>query len=180
MITTIQNAHQELLDAQKNFMTRLIITNPKGGILDSEKLTLLAQSYNWPGIEVQVVEYAIAGYQRRDAGLQNRSGEMTVTVLEIIDGLVWEEMDRWSKKAHNPFSGQVGRSSDYKSSMTMQMLKYNPNTIDPEQHTLAEPLVTRSVVLHDCFPSSVSPLNIDANSSEAMSFEVTFTYNYWE
>lgn len=180
MITTIQNAHQELLDAQKQFMTRLIVTNPKGGILDSEKITLLAQGYQWPQISTQVVEYAIAGYQRRDAGLQDRSGTITFSILEIIDGLVWEEFDRWSKKMHNPFSGQVGRSSDYKSSMTLQMLKYNPNTIDPEQHTLAEPIVTRSVVLHDCFPSEVGSLELDPNSSDTMNFSITFTYNYWE
>ena len=180
MITTIEKAHQETLDAQKGFLTRMIITNPKGGILPSEDLTLLAQSYQWPQIEVQVVEYAIAGYQRRDAGLQNRSGSMQVTILEVVDGLVWEEMDRWSKKMHNPFSGQTGRSSDYKTSITLEMLKYDPNTIDPDADTLKDAKVSRKVVLQGAFPSQVGQLEINANESEAMQFQVDFTYNYWK
>jgi hypothetical protein len=98
--------------------------------------------------------------------------EWNVTVINDEDFLIRNAMEEWSNKI-NKFQTNL---RDFQSSSPLQ---YKANAQVTQFSKTGQPL--RTYTFNGIFPSEISPIDVDWNSTDSIEeFTVTFQYDWWE
>jgi hypothetical protein len=127
-------------------------------------LIFAAQSIPLPteGNETVEVHYANSKvYQAGKATFEAGS----FTFMDVLGLKTCNDLADWRKKVYDPDSGRIGWVTDYKKSITVTL--YGPDGVAVSKWKL-----------HGAWPSNVNWGQLDYNSSDKRSVEVTLTYDW--
>lgn len=139
----------------------------------AEDLELRCESYSFPVITGDKTEVNWGGFKRVYAGKQTREGEWKVKFTEVWNSDITEAFRLWFNAYHNYKEGTISLLEDYSAKVQVQLL--NPDVYDPKP----EGIKAYNMELYDVYPTNISYPNIDASSSNPISIDATFHYNYF-
>lgn len=150
----------------KPYQFELVMSDLPSGIgVTSEELRLRCTATQIPGSNLGVVDVALGGQTVREAGRRQFSGTWNVTLIEGTSTRIIRALSRWQDICFNPATGVQGSLVQYKKSA--KVLQYdNAGNFQLERRIVG------------IWPSSVPDVDM-AQSDEAVSLNVTFTYDYW-
>ena len=172
----------DLKDPLKQFVSTWSFSFPAGSYLNTifptsevEDLELRCQSYGLPTMTGDQTEVTWGGYKRIYAGKQTRQGSWTVNFVEVWDASIIDGFKDWLNLYHQYKDGKITLLNDYSTYANIKLL-------DPDVYNtdiVTEPISEYSLRLYDVFPMEVNASQIEASSSEPITLEVTFNYNYF-
>ena len=177
------NEVRNLKDPLKQFVSTWSFGEIDGVGLDFEDLELRCQSYGFPTLTGDTTDVTWGGFARKYAGKQTRQGEWTVNFIEVWDVAILDGFRSWANKYHQYKAGKISLLADYSTYADIKLL--NPSVYDlrgtkdvsAQEH--GGKLEAYNIRLYDVFPMSVNASQIDASSSDPITLEVTFNYNYF-
>lgn len=139
----------------------------KSVMANTEELELRCTSFSYPGIQqYEQTELVIAGFRRKLATIQNRSGVWNCAITEDFDGSVLNTIQAWCDLIHNPFNGMKTSSSVYVSTCNLRILNEKGEA-------------TRTLWLKGFYPLKYSVNNIEASSQDAVTITIDWNYDWW-
>lgn len=158
----------QMTDPAKGFMFELIFENLLGSKgITGEQIELRAQSYTLPGETISTTNMTIAGYDRKDSGLKSRGGTWQTTIIETQDYDVLKRFEDWMNIMHDFNSGITGFSSEYK-------IDIQVNALNAKKEAKLKRKLKRA------WPSQTSAYTFGPKSDQALTQNVTWTYDWWE
>lgn len=171
------NEVRNLKDPLKQFVSTWQFAFPAGsslsGVIDTHDLELRCQSYGLPTLKGDTTEVTWGGFKRVYAGKQDRQGSWSVKFIEVWDASIVEGFKVWLNKYHQYKNGTISLLDQYTATANISLV--DPDVYDPQP----EGIKRYDIRLSDVFPSEVSLPEINASSSEAVSIDVTFNFNYF-
>jgi hypothetical protein len=155
-------------------LTQSIVGKLSGNtaIASSEELRLRCTSYSYPGAKVNQTELMIGSFKRRIGSNQDRSGVWECTITEDMEGSVLNLIEAWCDLIHSPVSGIRLTSSMYSGTCKLTL---GGDVMTP----LGKKLKSRTIYLMGFYPISYSVGNLNPSSSEPVSINVKFNYDYF-
>jgi hypothetical protein len=138
---------------------------------NSDKITALCRSTELPAktIETQNVPYYGADYK---IGSKATFNDWTVTFLEENPissfGALRDELMEWSELIYDVPKLKVENDHISYKTDAVTVAKVTPNDY-----------ASSIIRFYGLFPSTVGPLNFDQNGGTALTFDVTFTYDFF-
>lgn len=170
------NDVRNLKDPLKQFVSTWTFgAIPSLSNIDFKDLELRCQTYGFPTLTGDTTDVTWGGFARRYAGKQTRQGTWNVTFIEVWDASIIDGFKDWLNLYHQYKDGKITLLNDYSTYANIKLL-------DPDVYNttvVTEPISEYSLRLYDVFPMEVNAGQIDASSSEAISMDVTFSYNYF-
>ena len=139
------------------------ILSGNSSMTKTEDLELRCTSFSYPGTKIKQTETQIAGYRRKLASIQDRSGTWQCTITEDYQGSILNTIQAWCDLIHNPFNGTSSPSSLYVSTCVVRILNERNEA-------------SRTLWLKGFYPIEYSIGTI--NTSDSNPVEVTITWNY--
>lgn len=140
-----------------------------------ENLELRCQTYSFPQITGDTTVVNWGGFERTYAGKQTRAGEWSVQFTEVWDSSITDTFKNWFNAYHNYLRGTINLLEDYSATVTVKLL--NPATYDADSRAASQPAY--DMQLFDVYPTSINFPNIDASSSNPITIDAKFHYNYF-
>lgn len=137
---------------------------PPGG--DGTVLELSAQSLPLFTEGNEVVEVHFGNSKAYQAGKATFEGG-SFTFMDLVDSDTRGQLYAWRESVYDRDSGAIHGQESYKCNVTVTLFKY-----DNQVHN--------SWVLHGAWPSSVNWGQLDYNSTDKSSVEVTITFDWGE
>lgn len=150
----------------KFHISRGIGTAAAGGIIRSEDFELRATSWTYPGTTIKTVDTVIFNHYRKRPSLQDKSGTWHVSVVEDMYGSVLQSLQDWCDVIMNPATGVMSPSELYISMAAVEIC-------GPNMHN------NKKIYLRGFYPIKISDIRIDASSSQPVSVEVDFNYDWY-
>ena len=135
-------------------------------VVDAKVLELRCTSFDYPGTKIGQTDLVIAGFRRKLATIQNKSGTWSCKITEDQRGGVLNTIQSWIDLMHNPFNGVRLPSSAYVSTCVVQIQGAGDGK-------------GRTLWLKGFYPIEYSVGNIDQSSSDAVEIDVKFNYDWW-
>ena len=133
---------------------------------NAETLELRCTSFDYPGTKIGQTDLTIAGFRRKLATIQNKSGVWNCKITEDHDGSILNTIQSWCDLIHNPFNGIKAPSILYVSTCSVQILS-------------GDGKAKRTLWLKGFYPIEYSVGNIDASGSQPVEVSVKFNYDWW-
>lgn len=147
------------------------ISNPPGIALNQsakEKFTFTCRSAQLPASSLGTIEIPYFGRKIKLAG-DRVFQSWQVSVMNDEDFLVRRMLEDWSTILNTHESNLRLRDNELAYKADIQVFQYSK-----------EGEILRSYVLEGAYPSVVSPIALDWNSTDQIeTFDVTFEYDYW-
>lgn len=173
------NEVRSLIDPLKQFQVKFTISEfpalklareqqklTSGDTVRADKLELRCTSFSYPSTKIAQTETVIAGFRRKLASIQNKSGVWTCKITEDQNGAVMNTIQSWCDLIHNPFTGTRLPSTLYVTTCVVEIEKVDGNK-------------ARTIFLKGFYPIEYSVKEIDASSSNPVEIEVKFNYDWW-
>lgn len=158
----------QMADPAKGFLFDLVFTNLLGDKgITGEQFELRVQSYTYPGEKVNQINMNIGGNPRVDAGLKDRSGTWSTSVIETQNADMLERFQSWLNIMHDLSTGITGYSNEYKVDISVRLLN-------------AKFEVVKVRKLKRAWPTTTGELSFKLNSTEALTLNVTWHFDWWE
>ena len=141
----------------------------------AKNLELRCQSYSFPKITGDETKVNWGGFERTYAGKQTRAGDWTVQFTEVWDSSITDVFKAWFNAYHNYVKGKINLLSDYSATVNVTLL--DPSTYD--ETSIAAKSEKYDLQLFDVFPKSIDFSKITASSSDPVTIDATFHYNYF-
>ena len=133
-----------------------------------EELAFLCQSTSLPEMTIGTVEVPFRGRVIKIAG-DRTIGEWSITVLNDTNFKLRNAFERWQNGINNMSDNEgLVNPADYQVDAFIDHLDRNGTTI-------------KSYTLRGCFPTSISPIDLDMEPTDAVEdFDVSFRYLFFE
>ena len=148
------------------------------GTLPAENFIMLCKAANLPGSTVASIDVPFRGRIFKVAG-DRTFDPWSITVLNDNDFAIRKVMEDWMQHiAQYKDASGVTTPGDYMASATVQQLSRSSSTVTATSGSGV--VVAREYTFQDIFPTSVSAIDLSADSSNAIEeFTVEFQVNYW-
>ncbi len=202
-LNSIRNLQDPLKQFQVNFtisMTPALLLaiaqqkatglNPLSGNMSTvtaKELELRCTSFSYPGSRVsQTNDLVIAGFRRKIATIQNKSGVWECKVTEDQNGGVLNTIQSWIDLMHNPFTGLRLPSTLYVTTCVVDIISADPKRDIGRR--IADPLGLtnfaygnkgRTLWLKGFYPIEYTVGNIGASESGPVEVSIKFNYDWW-
>jgi hypothetical protein len=154
----------------RNSLFQVTITNPVNGVADI-KVPFLVKAAQIPASTLGVMEVPYFGRKIKLAG-DRTFGDWTVSVINDEDFLIRNAMEQWSNSIQS-LQGNLrafGSASPTLYKAQAQVTQFSKTGVP-----------IRSYTFNGIFPSEISPIDVDWNSTDSIEeFTVTFQYDWWE
>lgn len=140
--------------------------------VNTETLELRCTSFDYPGTKISQTELVIAGFRRKLATIQNKSGTWSCKITEDQNGGVLNTIQAWCDLIHNPFNGIRTPSSLYVSTCVVRI-----ESADDEHSDYGEK--GRTLWLKGFYPIEYSVGSINTSDSSPVEIDVKFNYDWW-
>ena len=139
---------------------------------------MLCKAANLPGSTVASIDVPFRGRIFKVAG-DRTFDPWSITVLNDNDFAIRKVMEDWMQHiAQYKDASGVTTPGDYMASATVQQLSRSSSTVTATSGSGV--VVAREYTFQDIFPTSVSAIDLSADSSNAIEeFTVEFQVNYW-
>lgn len=156
---------RNLADPLKGYQFKITIANPPGEGAGIELLQFRCTAAPLPGRDIDQVVTSLDGFDVSDAGRIAGPRTWTTTFTEGTDTQIITRIDSWQKIVRDPVTGVQASRSDYKRTATVEI--YN---------NARETTLTRTLV--GIWPQSMGEIGFDKASSEAVTLDVTWSFDY--
>ena len=149
------------------------------GTLTLENFIMLCKASNLPGSTVASIDVPFRGRIFKVSG-DRTFDPWSITVINDNDFAIRKVMEDWMQHIaqYKDASGTTDPST-YMANATVQQLSRNSSTVGATSGGGAT-VVAREYTFQDIFPTSVSAIDLSADSSNAIEeFTVEFQVNYW-
>ena len=149
-----------------------------GGQLPAEEFRMLCKAANLPGSTVASIDVPFRGRIFKVAG-DRTFDPWSITVINDNDFAIRKVMEDWMQHiAQYKDASGVTDPLSYMGSATVQQLSRSSSTVTATSGSGV--VVAREYTFQDIFPTSVSAIDLSADSSNAIEeFTVEFQVNYW-
>ena len=133
-----------------------------------EELAFLCKGTQLPAMNIPSFTVPFRGRQIKIAG-DRTYADWTITVLNDTNFKLRNAFERWSNGINNATDGEgLTNPADYQVDAFIDHLDRNGTTI-------------KSYTLRGCFPTSISPIDLDMEPTDAVEdFDVSFRYLFFE
>jgi hypothetical protein len=135
------------------------------GVNDSRKFTFKCQTAVLPGMLLEQVPVRLHGVELRYAGAKNFSHSFPLTLLETSDVNSRDMFVRWTELARSWVLNTGSPADIYKTNA--QLVIYDDT-----------PKVTRTINIFGLWPENVDDAQLDGQQSAAVTYNITFSYDY--
>lgn len=156
---------RNLADPLKGYQFKITIANAPGSGASIELLQFRCTSAVLPGRTIDQVVTSLDGYDISDAGRIPGPRSWTTTFVEGTDAQIIERVDSWQKLIFDPETGVQASRTDYKRTATLEIYGNNK-----------EVTATREII--GIWPQAVADLQFDKTSSEGVTLDVTWAFDY--
>ncbi len=149
------------------------------GTLTLENFIMLCKASNLPGSTVASIDVPFRGRIFKVSG-DRTFDPWSITVINDNDFAIRKVMENWMQHIaqYKDASGTTDPST-YMANATVQQLSRNSSTVSATSGGGAT-VIAREYTFQDIFPTSVSAIDLSADSSNAIEeFTVEFQVNYW-
>ncbi len=149
------------------------------GTLTLENFIMLCKASNLPGSTVASIDVPFRGRIFKVSG-DRTFDPWSITVINDNDFAIRKVMEDWMQHIaqYKDASGTTDPST-YMANATVQQLSRNLSTVGATSGSGAT-VIAREYTFQDIFPTSVSAIDLSADSSNAIEeFTVEFQVNYW-
>ena len=149
------------------------------GTLTLENFIMLCKASNLPGSTVASIDVPFRGRIFKVSG-DRTFDPWSITVINDTDFAIRKVMEDWMQHIaqYKDASGTTDPST-YMANATVQQLSRNSSTVSATSGGGAT-VIAREYTFQDIFPTSVSAIDLSADSSNAIEeFTVEFQVNYW-
>jgi hypothetical protein len=158
-VSTVINTHAKFIGMLGNLGKYNRMTSFKA-------FKLRAQSFSYPTSKIKQTEVNINGFKRKIGSLQDKSGTWTCKVFDDYEGGVSQLIQSWMDCIHNTETGIRLPATLYSTTCQVSI-----NTKDGGKE--------RSIYLRGFYPISYTINEINVNSSEPVTVDVTFNYDFF-
>lgn len=138
-------------------------------LVSSEELVLRCTKFSYPGARIAQDELIIMGHRRKRGTIQNRSGVFKCTVVETMEGGVLNLIEAWCDLIHSNLLGTRVPSLAY---IGEAVLTFGERVNSGD-------LAKREIHLKGFYPISYSVSDIETSSSEPITIDIEFNYDYY-
>ena len=149
------------------------------GTLSLDNFIMLCKASNLPGSTVASIDVPFRGRIFKVSG-DRTFDPWSITVINDNDFAIRKVMEDWMQHIaqYKDASGTTDPST-YMANATVQQLSRNSSTVSATSGGGAT-VIAREYTFQDIFPTSVSAIDLSADSSNAIEeFTVEFQVNYW-
>lgn len=129
------------------------------------KILLFCDQVQLPGASYATVQNRTFG-EFREVPYEKLYEQITLSFYVDTEMKVKQLFDDWQNKISNPATRTYNYYYDYVSDMTIEVQDLNDKT-------------RYSVKLSECYPKTISSIQLDVNSKEVMKLSVGFQYRNW-
>lgn len=158
---------RNLPDPLKGYQFKITIANAPGDGASVELLQFRCTATALPGRTIDQVVTSLDGYDISDAGRIPGPRNWTTTFVEGTNAQVIQRVDSWQKIVYDPATGVQASRADYKRTATVELYGNDK-----------EVTLTRTLV--GIWPQSVADLALDKASSEGVTLDVTWAFDYMD
>jgi hypothetical protein len=168
MVTRIEREEIAALPDTLTNESFLVVFGSIPGSSDTKPLTLLCNKCSFPRESLGRIETRIAGFIKRQAGMQENDGTWTLTFVETIDMAVLSRLRTWKEQCRGKRSGvSVGYSEDYSTSVEVTIFDSTGAKADSGKY-------------YKVFPIEIPEVNFDSTQTgQAIEVAVQFSYDYF-
>lgn len=142
-------------------------------VASAETLRLRCTSFSYPGTKIKKSTLVLGGHKRTTGTIQDKSGIWKCTVTEDLEGSVLNIIQAWCDIIHSPILGTRIPRTAYVG--TAQVI-IGGGLKDPKS---GKELDKRTIWLKGFYPVSYTVTSIDPSSSEPVSVDIEFNYDYF-
>ena len=149
------------------------------GTLSLDNFIMLCKASNLPGSTVASIDVPFRGRIFKVSG-DRTFDPWSITVINDNDFAIRKVMEDWMQHiAQYKDASGTTEPSTYMANATVQQLSRNSSTVSATSGGGAT-VIAREYTFQDIFPTSVSAIDLSADSSNAIEeFTVEFQVNYW-
>lgn len=140
--------------------------------VDAKTMELRCTSFSYPGTKLGQSSTTIAGFRRKLATIQNKSGTWSCKITEDQNGGVMNTIQSWCDLIHNPFTGLRMPSTVY---VTTCVVKIKSAEISQDNYGENG----RTLWLKGFYPIEYTVTDIDPSNSDPIEIDVKFNYDWW-
>ena len=161
---------QLALGGARPSLFQVTLTNPVNAAADL-KFPFMCRAAQMPASTLGMIEVPYFGRKIKIAG-DRTFAEWTVTCINDEDMIIRNAMEEWS----NNINSHLGNLRSF-GSASPALYKANATVT----HFGKTGLPLRSYTFNGIFPTEVSPIDLDWNTTDTLEeFTVTFQYDHWE
>lgn len=155
----------------RNNRYSVIITPPLGlqlpqtKTMDLQSMLLFCDQIQVPGLNISTTQNRTFG-EFREVPYEKLFGDVNISFYVDSGMYVKEFFDKWTQIIQNPYTRTFNYYKNYTTNMTINI----EDVEDRKRYTVA---------LYECYPKTISPLQMDYSSKDVMKFQVTMQYKYW-
>jgi hypothetical protein len=154
-----------LADPLRQYQFNMIVANPY--FIDTRELTLRCSATSIPGFTQAKTSVILAGHEVHYAGRRTYSGTWSCTVLEGVNFSIYQGLRQWMNRQWETRSGRQFDKTQYETTAILEQLGNQRN------------VVSRHRII-GLFPEEVPEVPFSTESSEAVSLDLTWSYDYSE
>lgn len=136
------------------------------GSKNLERIQLFCDSINIPGVNIASIANRSYG-ETREAPYEKQYGTITLTFFVDTAMETKKFFDSWIDSIQNPFTRNFEYYNNYATNLTINVEDIRLDT-------------QYSIVVSECYPKSIVPIQIGYASTDVMKLEVEFNYKYWQ
>lgn len=129
------------------------------------KILMFCDSAQLPGINISTTQNRTYG-EFREIPYEKLFDNVTLSFYVDQDMKVKQLFDEWVNGIQNPKSRTFNYYNNYTTKMTIDVQDINDKT----RYTMT---------LHECYPKTISNIQLDASSKDIMKMSVSMQYKYW-
>jgi hypothetical protein len=138
-------------------------TNPDYSSL--RKILLFADSVQLPGVNFSTIQNRAYG-EFREVPYEKLFDNINMSFYVDQDLKVKKLFDQWINGIQNPRTRTFNYYNNYTTNMVIEVQDLNDKT-------------RYEVVLHECYPKTMSSIQLDASNKDVMKLQVSMQYKYW-
>lgn len=132
---------------------------------DLERMLLFCDQVQLPGLNLSTIQNRSFG-EFREVPYEKLFGDLNMSFYVDQNLYVKSVFDNWFAAIQNPITRSFSYYNDYVTTMEIIV----EDLADQERY---------SVTLYECYPKSISPVQMDYASKDIMKLNVTMQYKYW-
>lgn len=132
---------------------------------DLRDMLLFCDQVQVPGVNLATVQNRTFG-EFREVPYEKLYGDIQLNFYVDTGMYVKGFFDAWMNSIQNPVTRNFSYYKSYTTQMTIDIEDLNDET-------------RYSVTAYECYPKTVSPIQLDYASKEVMKLQVTMQYKYW-
>lgn len=146
-----------------------VLFTPPAGVSSAaplNKVMLFCDSAQLPGANFSTTQNRAFG-EFREVPYEKLYDQINLSFYVDTDMQVKYLFDEWQNAIYNPITRTFGYYKNYTTNMVIEVQDINDNS-------------RYEVALYECYPKTISNIQLDAGSKDVMKVTVGFQYKYWE